>query len=200
MLAVLALLPAIRAQRVEVAVDPERRAAVLFVFEEQGVPKVAVSIAYTPAVWRDGYDEMLANPTGRYQRLGKGWWTTFDTIAPMEIGGTRVEAGSYYLGLRIGDDGSFRLQLFASAEAMKAGLMPWTTALYRGEVEAQYRVPMTLAKDSLKQAAVEFEIAITADAKDATRGALALRWGKHELSAPVRFLPAAPVVRESGRR
>jgi len=67
-----------------------------------------------------------------YSRLGKNWWITFDTVGTLEIGGTKIDAGSYYLGLAVGKDGAFSLLVFDSQHAMKSGLLPYSTALYTG--------------------------------------------------------------------
>lgn len=74
---------------------------------------------------------------------------------------------------------------------MKGGLLPFTTALYTCEARPQIKAPLTLAKASLKDVVVKMEIEIAADEKDPTTGRLSIRWGKHELSAPVKFHLAA---------
>lgn len=184
------VLSSLPAQHIASDLDSQRRVSTLFISPADGPPQAGISIGYTHAEWRESYDAALTDLHAGYMRLGKNWWTTLDTIAPLEIGGTRVEAGSYFLGLAIGDDGAFRLLFFESGKAMKAGLLPWTTALYRGDAKADVAVPMTFAKDALKVPASHLEIAMTANAKDPANGSLSMRWGKHELSAPVKFLPA----------
>ncbi len=183
-------LPALLAQQVAGSASTERRSVTLCTFTADHDLLVAVSIGYSPAEWRPEYEGMVGT-RWNYSRLGKDWWTTFDSATPLDIGGTRIEAGSYYLGIGVGADGGLQLLLFESSKAMKAGLLPWTTALYRGDAKPQYAAPMTFAKDSLKEPAARLEIAITASEKDPAIGTLSLRWGRHELSAPVKFLPAA---------
>jgi hypothetical protein len=178
------------AQQVGGGPDPDRRGATLFVSADDGTTAAGIAIGYTPAQWRAQYEEMLTTLRCHYARLGRNWWATFDTVTALEIGGVRVAAGSYYLGIAVDDDGSFRLLLFASDKAMKAGLLPWSTALYRGDAKADVRTPMSLGKDALEVAVPELEIAITAAAESTTRGELSIRWGRHELSAPVNLRPA----------
>lgn len=178
----------LRGQQVGGGPDRERRSSTVYIASETTGPLAAVSISYTGPTWRDGYDAMLKQLQGsNYTRLGNGWWTTLDSIGALEIGGTRIEAGSYYLGLAVAADGTFSLLLFDSKAAMKARLLPGTTALYTGEAKADVRVPMSLAKDSLPEAAATMQIEITTDSKQPTNGKLSIRWGKHELSAPVQF-------------
>jgi hypothetical protein len=147
-----------------------------------------VSISYSQPTWQDSYNGMLDGLKGsNYSRLGKGWWTTFDTVGLVEIGGTKIEAGSYYLGLAVGKDGAFSLLLFDSRQTMKKGLLPGSTPLYRGDASAEIKAPLTLAKDSLKEVVVKMEIEMTVDKQDPSSGKFSIRWGKHELSAPVKF-------------
>ncbi|MGE3174027.1 MAG: hypothetical protein AB7O97_15480 [Planctomycetota bacterium] len=52
--------------------------------------------------------------------------------------------------------------------------------------------PLTLHKDTLDETHKKMEIAITADEGDATKGKFSIRWGKHELTAPVTFHLGGP--------
>jgi hypothetical protein len=187
-LAAVTFVPARQAQQVGGGPDPDRRASTVFVFTDNSETLAGASISYSQADWREDYEGMLEKLRGsHYTRLGKNWWTTFDTVGTLEIGGAKIDAGSYYLGLAVGADGAFRLLLFDSKQAMKSGLLPFTTALYRGEAKAEITAPLTFAKDSLKEVAARMEIEITADKIDPATGRFSIRWGKHELSAPVRF-------------
>src|SRR5262245_35504868 len=188
LLATLVLVPVLQAQQAHGGPDPDRRAATVFVANDNSETLAAVSVSYSPPSWNDSYDGMLkALESSNYTRLGKGWWTTFDTVGLVEIGGTKIEAGSYYLGLAVGKDGAFSLLLFDSRQAMKNGLLPGNTALYRGEVAAAAKAPLQFAMDSLQEVVVKIEIEITADMKDPSTGRFSIRWGRHELSAPVKF-------------
>ena len=187
-LAALTLFPALDAQQAIGGTDTGRKTSIVMVSTDVHETVAAVAIGYTPARWRDDYQAMLEPlKSANYTRLGKNWWTTFDTIGTVEIGGTKIEAGSYYLGLAVDKDGAFSLLVFDSKQVMKAGLLPGTTALYTGEAKPEISAPLTFAKDSLKEVAVDLVIEITGDKKDPTTGKLSLRWGKHELSAPVKF-------------
>jgi hypothetical protein len=187
-LAALTFVPALQAQHVSGGPEPDRKASTILVFSDDVGAIAAASISYSAPKWQDAYDGMLAKLDGsNYTRLGNGWWTTFDTVGALEIGGTKIEAGSYYLGLAVSKDGAFSLLIFDSKQAMKAGLLPFTTALYTGEAKAETKVPLTFAKNSLKDVVVKMEIEITADKKDPATGKFSIRWGKHEVSAPVKF-------------
>lgn len=191
LLAALCLVTAPRAQKADGGLDAERRTATFFVSEDQVPPLAGVAISYTRAPWRAGYDAVLAPlQASNYTRLGNGWWTTLETIGPLELGGTKVEPGSYYLGLSVAADGAFTLLLFDSQRAMKARLLPATTALYTGEAKPDVRIPMAFTKDKAKDT-TSLVIEMLADAKNPSRGTLVMRWGKHELSAPVVFDLAA---------
>lgn len=182
---------AMHAQQVSGGHESDRKASTVVVSAD-GPPLACVSISYSTAEWRDGYDDMLEKLRGgHYTRLGRNWWTTFDTIGALEIGGTKIDAGSYYLGLAVDKDGVFSLLLFDSRLAMKSGLLPATTALYTGEARAEIAAPLAFAKNSLKEAVVQLEIEITAEKDDPANGRISIRWGRHELSAPARYHLAA---------
>jgi len=186
-LAAVSFVPALQDQQVSGGPESDRRASTVVVSTDR-VVVAGASISYSPADWRDGYEGMLEKlPGSHYTRLGKNWWTTFDTVGTLEIGGTKIDAGSYYLGLAVGEDGAFSLLLFDSRQTMKSGLLPSTTALYRGDAKAEFTAPLTFARSSLKEVVAKMEIEITADKNDAATGRFSIRWGKHELSAPVRF-------------
>lgn len=198
--AALTIITALPSQQVVGGPDPDRKASNVFVFTDDFQALAGVSISYSAPGWQDSYNGMLEQLAGNYTRLGKNWWTTFDTVGAIEIGGTKIEAGSYYLGLAVGPDGAFSLLLFDSMQAMKAGLLPFTTALYTGAAKAGVKAPLLFAKDSLKEVVVKMEIEIAADKQDPTTGRFSIRWGKHELSAPVKFQLAAAKGAEAAKK
>src|SRR5690606_8160752 len=87
--------------------DAGRKASTVLVQSATFATEAAVSIGFSQPAWRDSYDDMLPELTGRYLRLGNGWWSTLDTIGTIEIGGVRVAPGSYFLGLTRAADGTF---------------------------------------------------------------------------------------------
>ena len=180
---------ALPAQQAQSRPEPERTATTLTVNAPAGELLAAVSISYGQAVWRASHDAALQNPSGNYMRLGIGWWTTFDTVGPIDLGGVRIEAGSYFLGLQMGNDRTFHLLVFDSQKTMQARVLPASTPLYRGDVQPMVRVPMEFAQGSLPEVVGKLQIELGADRADAQKGTLAIRWGKHELSAPLRLLP-----------
>ncbi len=185
--AALLFVPATPSQQVVGGPDPDRKSSTVYVMTDTFEALAGVSISYSPPTWQDSYNDMLGTLRGNYTRLGKHWWTTLDTVGALEIGGTKIAAGSYYLGLAVGKEGAFSLLVFDSKQAMKAGLLPAASSLFRGEAKAELQAPLTFAKDSLKEVVAKMEIEITADKNDPANGKLSIRWGKHELSAPVKF-------------
>jgi hypothetical protein len=192
--AVAFLSPAVRAQEPQVHVfggsDEDRVASSVFMVEGDSPENMklhgAVSISYTPPEWRDAYDAQLEKGAlnGSNQRLGKNWWTSLDTYSALEIGGVKIPAGSYYLGLHIDQSGKFQLMFLDTKQALSNGWLPFVTMPWKSDLKA----PLTLAKGSLEKTVTKMEIEISADEEQPSNGKLAIRWGKHELSAPVKFL------------
>ncbi len=190
-LVVLGLCACACAQRVSGTADAERRATEVILSDESAGVLAGVCISYTQPIWRKGYEDFLTAMQGRYTRLGNGFWTTLDTVGPLQIGGVAVAAGSYYLGLRIGKDAAVSLLLFDSRQTMQARLLPGSTPLYTGEAMPQIVVPLTFAQNVRKDEVSKLAIELSADASEPSKGSLVIRWGRHELKAAVHFELAA---------
>lgn len=191
----------LRAQQVSNGQVADRKATQVTVLADDSAVLAAVSIGYGASPWRASYGSMLAQLKGsNYSRLGAGWWTTLDTIGPIEIGRTRIEAGSYYLGLRVDRDGAFHLLLFDSKRTMQQRLLPASTPLYTGAAKADLAAPLAFVENARKGAAAQLAIEITADQKHPTQGTLTIRWGPHEATAPVKFELGAGVAAAGGKK
>ena len=157
---------------------PRQSTNVVFQVDGQGA---GMSIQYGQPEWKDEYDTMLDKLKGRLSRLGKDWWTTLSTSVDVEIGGTMVAAGNYVLGLQCDKDGKFSIVGMEATKALKSGAVPFGPQTWKPD----FVVPMEFKKDANKTVVQLMEIELTSDAKDAVRGALKVRWGKHELIAPM---------------
>jgi len=138
-----------------------------------------VTVTHGSPVWKDEYDGMLDKLKGKLNRLGKDMWTTFMNSCDVEIGGVKVPAGSYVVGLHCDKDGKFALAFLDATKAMKAGTMPFGPQTWTPDVVA----PLTLNKDAAKESVKEMAMTLKADAKDLTKGSITLAWGKHTLTA-----------------
>lgn len=186
-LAAFCLAPLVQAQ-VKVFGGPgNRHSSTLLAFTDSFEVKGGVSIQHGQPVWKDEYndqakfDAFLQKYKGKNVRLGKDWWTTFDNSVPVTIGGTRIPAGSWFLGLVYERDGSFQLAVIDSQKAMQNGEMPfieagWTVA---------FKAPMTLQRDAAQE--VQKEMTIDLITKEGTPGkaTLQIAWGRHLLTANV---------------
>ncbi len=190
--AVAFLAPTVRAQVQALNPGDERACCTLIFADMSGggfSPKGAINVNYTAPEWKDSHNKLLES--GKFnntnQRLGKNWWTSFDTMVPLEIGGTKVMPGAYYLGLHVDAKGEFHLMVIDAKTALTSGWAPFMPQPWKTETMA----PLTLAKNSLKETQKQMLIQFTADEKDPTKGKFSIQWGTHELSAPVKFgLPA----------
>jgi len=187
------LAPAANAQIQAFGGQDEDRMASTLIFAETSngfSPKGGVSVSYSQPDWKDSYDKVLESGkfNGTNQRLGKNWWTTLDTTVPLEIGGTKIKPGAYYLGIHVDDGGKFTLLVIDAKKAMTTGMAPFVPKGYQSEYEA----PLQLAKNSLEETQKKMMIEITANDDDASVGKFSIRWGKHELSAPVKFHLGGP--------
>jgi len=162
-----------------------------------------MQFVWTPPVWKDSYNGQFDMLKGKLHRLGKDWWTTFNTTADVEFGGTKVPAGCYVVGLECSKDGKFSLALLDATKAMKQGAMPFPVA-EDGNMnwKPEILVPLTLNKDSTKESVEKMAMTLKFDAADLAKGSFTFAWGTHTLTAPVAvMLPKSePAKKEPAKK
>lgn len=167
--------------------DTGRQASwVIFAEMQNGfTPHGAVTIQYGQPEWKDSYDAVLASGkfNGTTQRLGKNWWTSLDTTVAIEIGGTKIEAGSYYLAIQAAKDGAMSLLVIDAKTSNQKGWLPFVASQWKSDIVCK----LDLMKDAHEDVQQKMLIAISADKADPSKGTFSIRWGKHELRAAVAF-------------
>lgn len=136
------------------------------------------SISYGQPEWKDSNDALIEKGKGTTQRLGKDSWTSLTTTSELELGGTKIPAGSYVVAVAISKDGAFALVLTDSSKAMKTGLMPFGPQTWKPE----YTVPMTKGVGS--EVVSKMTMTFDADPKVPGNGTFTIAWGKHTLTTP----------------
>lgn len=166
-----------------------RHSSTIFVFTDSFEVKAGLFVQNGQPVWKDAYnDENTFNKyldtfKGKLIRLGKDWWTTFDTSTTVNIGGTDIPAGSYFLGLSYERDGSFQLAVIDAATAMKNGEMPfvaerWTVA---------YKAPLQFKRDAAQEVVKEMTVDLIANKEDPSKAVLQIAWGRHQLVGDIKI-------------
>jgi hypothetical protein len=157
-----------------------RMAATRLFFAPQFQLKGMVCAQYGQPAWKAEYDGMLDKLKGKQLRLGKDFWTTFNTTVALDVGGTAVPAGAYYLGLTCGADGAFSLALLHAEAADKAGFAPFLADAWKIDLTA----PMKHATTDKQVDAMTIDLNV--DDKDPTLLTFVVSWGKHTLSVPMK--------------
>jgi hypothetical protein len=177
--------------------DTGRQASwVIFAEMENGfTPHGAVTIQYGQPEWKDSYDAVLASGkfNGTTQRLGRNWWTSLDTTVAIEIGGTKIEAGSYYLAIQASKDGAMSLLVIDAKMSNQKGWLPFVASQWKSDIVCK----LDLMKDAHEDVQQKMLISIAADKADVSKGTFSIRWGKHELRAAVAFHLPKP---EAGKK
>lgn len=151
----------------------------IMIFTEDFSVFAMASLTHGQPVWKDEYDGMMDKLKGKMNRLGKDWFTTLITSSDFEIGGTKLPAGSYVVGLHCDKDGKFSLGFMDSSKAMKDGVSPFT------EWKPEMTAPLTLNKDAAKEAVGKMAMTFTAEKEGSGKGTFTLAWGKHTLTTPI---------------
>jgi hypothetical protein len=143
-----------------------------------------ISIDHGQPVWKDSYDGMRQQLKGRLLRLGSNWWSTLTTSFPLDLGGTRIPAGSYLLGLTCDKDGRFALALVEATKALRAGAMPFPIDK-QGTMNWQpdYQAPLELRENVADTVVERMTMTLQFADGDIARGSYTLAWGRHELVA-----------------
>jgi len=139
------------------------------------------SLTYGQPEWKASYDAQLDKLKGKVNRLGKDWFTTLITMSDLEIGGAKIPAGSYIVGLHCDQDGKFALALLDSTKAMKNKIYPGM------DFKPEFVCPLTLNKDAAKDVVSKMTMTFDAKQEDGGKGTFTLAWGKHTLTAPAQI-------------
>lgn len=141
---------------------------------------VQYAITYGAPAWKSEYDRMLEGKEAQRFRLGKDWWTTFDTNRDLTVGGAKVPAGSYYLVLERTAKGSINLVALPTAEIRKKRLDAFQSPNTTGGIA----IPM-MHKKGDGDGAANLQITLAANPEDHNKGKVSINWGPHTLSARI---------------
>lgn len=140
-----------------------------------------VVLDYGPAVWKEKYSKRIASGEldGVRWRLGNDFWTHLDTNVAVTIGGQPIPPGLYYLTLERRQDGRYLLA-FIDPEYVRARKLDAFAAMYtRGGIEVEMTYSVT------RKAAERLAIEWVMKGRDRTKGELVIRYGPHQVAAPV---------------
>ena len=185
MLALGLLLPALAAQTQSFAQTSERVATRFLLFEQKDGrfrSQGQVCIDFTPPEWKKDYndDKKLDQMTrGQRMRFGKDFWSRLDTSVPLDLGGIKVPAGSYYLALERSKDDKWSLVLLDPARMREQRVDAFDTASTKGGT----LVPLTCSRSKESQERLKIEFLV--DKKDSRKAILDLHWGTYKLSTPL---------------
>lgn len=153
------------------------------------------SINYNKVQWREEYsDELETILRGKKWRLGKHFWSTLDTNLDLSLGGVRVEAGYYYLGLARSDDGAeWSLLLIDAMLARKQHL----DAFNIDDAAVAFVVPLRFTHSDEKKSELQLFFAVDRGEGGIAEGFVEevefrLLFGPYRLSAEVIVDPATP--------
>jgi mannose-6-phosphate isomerase-like protein (cupin superfamily) len=133
-------------------------------------------------LWQDAFSKFMQKPAGRRWRLGENFWTTLDTNMPLQLGGVDVPIGQYYCVLENVQAGP-RLVLLDPQAVRKQRLDAFEAPKTTGGI----LVPMTAS--TRVELAGRLRFLLEVDGKDGDRATLRIRFGPHELTAPVVMHP-----------
>jgi hypothetical protein len=141
-----------------------------------------VAIDHGQPRWQAAFDGFLKQPTGKRWRFGENFWTTLDTNMELDLGGVRVPVGSYYCVLQNTAKDGVQLVLLEPAAVRGQRLDAYEAAKTSGGI----LVPLQHG-EAAPVSRLRIELSVDRQQKDG--GALTIRFGSHELSAPLVMHP-----------
>lgn len=161
--------------------DEDRKACTKFLLDEgQGYKLLgSVCIQYGQPTWKAEYADMAEQAKGKSLRLGKNYWTTLNTSSALNIAGTNVPAGAYYLGLGCDEKGAFQLLVLDAKNADAKAWTPFNTDAWKADYTCTF-------KHSTSKTTVE-KLSISIEGDQPAALELKIAWGDHALAAPLQM-------------
>lgn len=157
-----------RMSTIQILADPGTRTLIGMLCIQYGQPE-----------WKNQYEDMLDQAKGERFRLGKDFWTTFNTSTAVTIGDTKVPAGNYYLGIGCNEDGEFELIVLDAAKAHENSYMPSETEAWKPDYTC------AMEKGESEDIQEKLKISLQNSDGDPTDMTLRIAWGNHVLTAPI---------------
>ncbi|MGO8735131.1 MAG: DUF2911 domain-containing protein [Terriglobia bacterium] len=163
--------------------DDRSSARVLYWNTQTNAPAGQFAIDYGRPVWKKEYEESAtfdAMTRGKIWRMGSNFWSILDTQLPLSIGGKKVPAGFYYLGLHRSEEGSeWSLVFIDPGRVRKARL----DAFQIEKAPVEFEALMSVAKAETR--AEKLTITLSYPKGDIKHVTMRVAWGNLALSAPI---------------
>jgi hypothetical protein len=164
--------------------DDRASARVLYWNTQTNAAAGQVAIDYGRPVWKKEYNDSAkfdAMTTGKIWRMGSNYWTILDTELPLSIGGKKIPAGFYYLGLHRSEEGSeWSLVFIDPGKARKERLDAFQIERAPVEFEA---LMSTVAKAETPVDKLTITLSYPKD--DIKHVTMRVAWGSLVLSTPI---------------
>jgi hypothetical protein len=163
--------------------DERGSARVLYWNTKLDAPAGQFAIDYGRPGWKKEYEDPAkfdAMTKGKVWRMGKDFWTSFDSALPLKISGKSVPAGYYYIGLRRSPDGAQWSLAFIDPATVRAARLDGF-AIDKAKVE--FEAPVKVEKSA--EVADKLTITLSYPEKAPTNVTLKVAWGNFVVTAPI---------------
>ena len=140
-------------------------------------------IDYGRPVWKKEYEDPAkfdAMTRGKIWRMGSNFWSILDTQLPLSIGGKRVPAGFYYLGLHRSEEGSEWSLVFIDPAGVRKGRLD---AFQIEKAPVEFEASMSIAKAETQPEKLTITLSHPKD--DIKHVTMQVAWGNLALSAAI---------------
>jgi hypothetical protein len=164
---------------------PDDRASVRVLYwnTQTDVAAGQFAIDYGRPVWKKEYEDPAkfdAMTRGKIWRMGSNFWSILDTQLPLSIGGKKVPAGVYYLGLHRSEEGSEWSLVFLDPGRVRKGRLD---AFQIEKAPVEFEALMSIAKAETQTEKLTITLSYPKD--DIKHVTMRVAWGNLALSATV---------------
>ncbi len=142
------------------------------------------AIDYGQPPWNDAYDAQIDGQRDRRWRLGQNFWTNLDTNIDLEIAGTGIPAGYYYLVLEYGADDEWRMFALDPKSVYGDQLDSYHAHFTTGGRK------IVMAHERKDSKTAKLTMRLERDPASRDHATLSIEFGPHRLTAPIVMKPA----------
>ncbi len=145
-------------------------------------PRVDVAFEYTPSIWKERFDEVLAGAGATAFQFGGDGHANLDTNVPLRVGGAEVPAGLHRVGLRRSGEGEWFLTLLSAERARELESFPGEGVV----TPFDFAIPLPVTDLDDEQAVdPQLRVDFVPDSRQLGRSHLRIRWFRRHAEVEV---------------
>lgn len=162
-----------------IEIHEEERTATRLLFRMDVEQPAEVAVHYQPTDWREEFQQLAEQPQAQRFRLSTGFWTSLHSNVDLMLGGKKIPAGIWYLGLRRAEGGAWHLSLYENNKIRQRRAISGETRILKPDLEVHF----DLEKEERVQDRLQIRLCAGEDKPQ--QGSLQMSWGPYRAKLPM---------------